>query len=138
MLWKKIWPQCVQFQNVSQTDNITQLQQNIVTLSKTLAFEEVVEADVDQLLRSHEDALSNEELMQLEQEPAREEESEDAQPTLRQLTTGELSAAFSHFEAGLQFLSCGSPNDEWKLKVSRAISDAINCYRELYNEKKRR
>lgn len=102
-----------------------------MTLAKTLAFEEVVEADVDQLLRSHE------ELMRLEQEPAREEESEDAQPTLRQLTTGELSAAFSHFEAGLQFRSCGSPNDEWKLKVSRAISDAIN-YRELYNEKKRR
>lgn len=137
-VWKKIWPQCVQFQNVSQTDNIAQLQQNIVALAKTLAFEEVVEADVDQLLRSHEDTLSNEELMQLQQEPEAEEESEDAQPALRQLTTGELLAAFSHFEAGLQVLTSSSPNDEWKLKVSRAINDAINCYRDLYNEKKRR
>lgn len=65
-VWKKIWPQCVQFQNFSQTDNIAQLQKNIMTLAKTLAFEELVEADVDQLLQSHEDALSNEELMQLE------------------------------------------------------------------------
>lgn len=137
-VWKKIWPQCVQFQNFSQTDNIAQLQKNIMTLAKTLAFEELVEADVDQLLQSHEDALSNEELMQLEQEPAGEEESEDTQPVLRQLTTGELSAALSHFEAGLQILTSSSPNDEWKLKVSRAISGAINCYRELYNEKKRR
>ncbi|XP_035975602.1 tigger transposable element-derived protein 1 [Halichoerus grypus] len=137
-VWKKIWPECVQFQSVSQTDNIAQLQQNIVTLAKNVAFEEVVEADVDQLLRSHEEDLSNEELMQLEQEPAGEQESEDAPPALRQLTTGELSAAFSHFEAGLQVLTSNSPDDEWKLQVSRAINDAINCYRELYKEKKRR
>lgn len=137
-VWKKIWPQCVQFQNFSQTDNITQLQKNIMTLAKTLAFEELLEADVDQLLQSHEDALSNEELMQLEQEPAGEEESEDTQPALRQLTTGELSAALLHFEAGLQILTSSSPDDEWKLKVSKAISGAINCYRELYNEKRRR
>ncbi|KAF0884784.1 TIGD1 protein, partial [Crocuta crocuta] len=135
-VWKKLWPECVQFQSVSQTDNISQLKQNIVTLAKNVAFEEVVEADVDQLLRSHEEDLSNEELLQLEQEPAGEEESEDAPPALRQLTTGKLSAAFSHFEAGLQVLTSNSTNDEWKLKVSRAISDAINCYRELYNEKK--
>lgn len=136
-VWKKIWPQCVQFQNFSQTDNIAQLQKNIMTLAKTLAFEELVEADVDQLLQSHKDALSNEEPMQLEQEPAGEEESEDTQPVLRQLTTGELSAALSHFEAGLQILTSSSPDDEWKLKVSRAVSGAINCYRELYNEKRR-
>ncbi|GAB5582602.1 CENPB DNA-binding domain-containing protein 1 [Prionailurus iriomotensis] len=136
-VWKKIWPECVRFQSVSQTDNIAQLQQNIVTLAKNVAFEEVVEADVDQLLRSHEEDLSNTELMQLEQEPA-EEESEDAPPALRQLTTGRLSAAFSHFEAGLRVLTSDGPNDDWKLKVSGAINDAINCYRELYNEKKRR
>lgn len=137
-MWKKMWPQCVQYQRVSQTDDIALLQQNIVTLARNVAFEEIVEADVDQLLRSHEEALSNEELMQREWEPEGEEGSEDTAPTLRQLTTGELEMAFSHFEAGLQFLSSSSPNDEWKLKVSRAINDAINCYRELYNEKKRR
>lgn len=66
-----------------------------MTLAKTLAFEELVEADVDQLLQSHEDALSNEELMQLQPEPAGEEESEGTQPVLRQLTTGELSSPFT-------------------------------------------
>ncbi|XP_007091164.1 CENPB DNA-binding domain-containing protein 1 [Panthera tigris] len=136
-VWKKIWPECVRFQSVSQADNIAQLQQDIVSLAKNVAFEEVVEADVDQLLRSHEEDLSNKELMQLEQEPA-EEESEDAPPALRQLTTGRLSAAFSHFEAGLQVLTSDGRNDDWKLKVSGAINDAINCYRELYNEKRRR
>ncbi|XP_004377875.1 tigger transposable element-derived protein 1 [Trichechus manatus latirostris] len=138
-VWKKIWPECVQFQSFSQTDNITRLQQNIVTLAKNVTFEEVVEADVGQLLQSHEEDLSNEELMQLEQEwAAGEEESEDAPPALRQLTTEALSVAFSHFEAGLQILTSNSPDDEWKSKVSRAINDAVNCYRELYNEKKRR
>uniref|UniRef100_A0A7N5JAM7 HTH CENPB-type domain-containing protein n=1 Tax=Ailuropoda melanoleuca TaxID=9646 RepID=A0A7N5JAM7_AILME len=137
-VWKKIWPECVCFQSVSQTDNIAQLQQNIVTLAKNVAFEEAVEADVDQLLRSHEEDLSNEELMQLEQEPVGEGESGEIPPALRQLTTGELSAAFSHFEAGLQVLTSNSPDDEWKVQVSRAINDAINCYRELYEERKRR
>lgn len=82
-----------------------------MTLAKTLGFAELVEADVDRLQQSHEDALSNEELVQLEQEPAGEEESGDTQPVLRQLTT-ELSAALSHFEAGLQILTSNSPNDE--------------------------
>ncbi|XP_066874480.1 tigger transposable element-derived protein 1-like [Kogia breviceps] len=138
--WKKIWPECVQFHSVSQTDNIAQLQQNIVTLAKSVALGEVGEADVDQLLQSHEEGLSNEELVQLEQEPAGEEkeEGEEAAPALRQLTTRELSAAFSHFEAGLQVLTSNSPDDAWNLKVSRAINDAISCYRDLYSEKERR
>lgn len=90
---------------------------------------------MDQLLQSHED-LSNEELMQLEQEPAvGEEEREDGPWALRQLTTGRLSAALSHFEAGLEVLASNNPNDE-NLRVSRAIDDAINCYQKLYNEKK--
>ncbi|XP_006173803.2 CENPB DNA-binding domain-containing protein 1 [Camelus ferus] len=137
-VWKKIWPECVQFQSVSQTDNIARLRQNIVTLAQNVALGEVLGAAVDQLLCSHEEDLSNEELMQLEQQPAREEDSEDAAPVLRQLTTTELSAALSHFEAGLQVLTSGSPGDEWTLQVSRAVSDAITCYRELHSEKERR
>ncbi|XP_007468546.1 PREDICTED: tigger transposable element-derived protein 1-like [Lipotes vexillifer] len=134
--WKNIWPECVHSQSVSQTDSIAQLQQNIVTLAKSVALGEVGEADVDQLLQSHEEGLSNEELVQLEQEPAGEEEDgEEAAPALRQLTTRELSAAFSHFEAGLQVLTSNSPDDAWNLKVSRAINDAISCYRDLYSEK---
>lgn len=137
-VWKKIWPECVQFQSASQTDGIAQLQQNIVILAKSVAVGEVGEADVDQLLQSHEEGLSNEELMQLEQEPAgEEEEGEEAAPALRQLTTRELSAAFSHFEAGLQVLTSNSPDAAWKLQVSREINDAISCYRELYSEKER-
>lgn len=134
-VWEKIWPKCVQAQHFSQADNIAQLKKTIVTLARNVAFEEIAEAAVDQLLQSHED-LSNEELMQLEQEPAvGEEEREDDPWALRQLTTGRLLAALSHFEAGLQVLASNSPNDE-NLRVSRAINDAINCYQKLYNEKK--
>ncbi|XP_037373978.1 tigger transposable element-derived protein 1 [Talpa occidentalis] len=136
--WKKIWPECVQFHDVSQTDNVAQLQQDIVALARSLALEQLVEADVGRLLQLNEKDLSNAELMQLEQERAVEEDSEDAPPALRQLTTGALSAALAHFEAGLQVLTSNSSDEEWKQKVSKAINNAINCYRELYNEKKRR
>lgn len=111
-VWKKTWPKCFSSRVFPKQITLFSLKKNIVTLAKTLGFEELVEADVDQLLQSHEDALSNEELMQLELEPAGEEESEDTQPVLRQLTTGELSTALSHFEAGLQILTSSSPNDE--------------------------
>lgn len=60
----------------------------------------------------HED-LSNEELTQLEQEQtAGLEVGGEAPPSLYQLTTGELSTAFSHVEAGLQVLTSNSSNDK--------------------------
>ncbi|KAM9061128.1 tigger transposable element-derived protein 1-like [Sarcophilus harrisii] len=139
-VWKKIWPECVHAHDVSQIENITQIQQDILALANDIGFAELVEADVDQLLQSHDEELSNEELMQLEQERAVEEkeENEDAPPILRQLTTKELSEAFSHFEAGMQILANNDPNSERKFAVSRGINDTISCYRELYNEKKQR
>ncbi|XP_051830692.1 tigger transposable element-derived protein 1-like [Antechinus flavipes] len=139
-VWKKIWPECVHVHDVSQIENITQIQQDILALASDIGFAELVEADVDQLLQSHAEDLSNEELMQLEQERAVEEkeENEDVPPILRQLTTKELSEAFFHFEAGMQILANNDPNNERKFTVSRGISDTISCYRELYNEKKRR
>ncbi|XP_036607845.1 CENPB DNA-binding domain-containing protein 1 [Trichosurus vulpecula] len=139
-VWKKIWPECVHVHDVSQIETITQIQQDIVALANDMGFEELVEADVGQLLQSHDEDLSNEELTQLEQERAAEEkeENEDAPPILRQLTTKELSEAFSHFEAGMQILANNDPNSERKFKVSRGVNDTISCYRDLYNEKKRR
>ncbi|XP_020844762.1 tigger transposable element-derived protein 1 [Phascolarctos cinereus] len=138
--WKKIWPECVHAHDASQTETITQIQQDIVALANDLGFGELLEADVGQLLQSHDEDLSNEELMQLEQERAAEEkeENEDTPPFLRQLTTKELSEAFFHFEEGMQILANNDPNNERKFKVSRGISDVISCYRDLYNEKKRR
>ncbi|XP_043837136.1 CENPB DNA-binding domain-containing protein 1 [Dromiciops gliroides] len=139
-VWKKMWPECVHVHDVSQIETITQIQQDIVALANDIGFGELVEADVGQLLQSHDEDLSNEELMQLEQERAAEEkeENEDASPILRQLTTKELSEAFSHFEAGMQILANNDPNSERKFKVSRGVNNTISCYRELYNEKKRR
>uniref|UniRef100_A0A8D1GBG6 HTH CENPB-type domain-containing protein n=1 Tax=Sus scrofa TaxID=9823 RepID=A0A8D1GBG6_PIG len=54
-VWKKMWPECVQFQNGSQADSIAQLQGNIGSLADKVALGEVAEADVARLLRSHEE-----------------------------------------------------------------------------------
>ncbi|KAM6223841.1 tigger transposable element-derived protein 1 [Rhynchocyon petersi] len=138
-VWKKIWPECVQFQSFPWSDNMAQLQRDIVTLAKHVACDGLVEANVARVLQSHEEDLSNQELMQLEQKRAiGEVDSEDNPTALRQLTTEVLSAAFSHFETGLEILTSNSSDDEWKCTVSRAINNAIHCYRELYSEKKRR
>lgn len=53
-----------------------------------MGFEDLVEEDVIELLQLHKEDLSNKELMQLEQQQdAVEEGSEEASPTLHDLTT---------------------------------------------------
>ncbi|XP_031819974.1 tigger transposable element-derived protein 1 isoform X2 [Sarcophilus harrisii] len=135
--WKKLWPECVSDEGESlPAEAIAQIEQDIVNLAHELGFRDVVEADVVQLLQSHGADLSNEELMQLEQERAAGEESEDAPPAPRQLTAKRLAKALSHFDAGLQILTDNDPNLERSLRVSRGVHNLISCYRDMYLEKK--
>ncbi|XP_036599095.1 tigger transposable element-derived protein 1-like [Trichosurus vulpecula] len=135
--WKKLWPECVSSDHEAlPAEAVRQIEQEIVSLAHKLGFGDIVEADVAQLLQSRGADLSNEELMQLEQERAAGEESEDAPPAPRQLTVKHLAKALSHFDAGLQILTDNDPNLERSLKVSRGVHGFLSCYRDMYLEKK--
>ncbi|XP_042212261.1 tigger transposable element-derived protein 1-like, partial [Homarus americanus] len=98
--WKNIWPECVhEFQSFSQAESLQKVQQDIVTLANNIGFEEVVENDVVELLESHREDLTNEDLMMLEQERAAGQGKDiESPPTALQLTTKDMSKAVALIE----------------------------------------
>ena len=48
-----------------------------------------------------------------------------------------MARGFSLFEEALLFFEAQDPNVEWYVKVAAAIQNVIQCYRVIYDEKKR-
>ena len=77
--WGKLWPECRNnFKGFS--DSINEVKKDIVRLSHEVGFTEVDEEDLDGLLESHSEPLSNEELLELERAAAEKEEEEENEP----------------------------------------------------------
>lgn len=68
--------------------------------------------------------------------PPEEQENEENAASIQQLSTKDLSSALSHFEEGIKILREKDPVEERSLKVSRDVNEAIDCYKQLYREKK--
>lgn len=67
-VWGKIWPECVQnFCGFAQ-QALPKIHENIMALTNDLGSEDILEADIVELLQFNREDLSNEELIKLEQE----------------------------------------------------------------------
>ncbi|XP_051889940.1 tigger transposable element-derived protein 1-like [Pristis pectinata] len=139
-VWQNIWPGCINdFTDVPAAEPAEKVIRDIVALANEAGFEDIVEEDVIQLLDSHDEDLSNEDLMLLERERASEEVDVTETPaTPLQLTTNHLSVALSHIDQVVDILSANDPSRERSLKVGQLLHDAMGCYREMYKEKMRR
>ncbi|XP_051865280.1 tigger transposable element-derived protein 1-like [Pristis pectinata] len=139
-VWQNIWPGCIiNFTDVPAAEPAEKVTRDIVTLANEAGFEDIVEEDVIQLLDSHEENLSNEDLMLLEQERASEDaDVTEAPATPLQLTTHHLSETLSYIDRVVDILSANDPSRERSLKAVRLLHDAMGCYREMYKEKMRR
>ncbi|XP_074854943.1 tigger transposable element-derived protein 1 [Carettochelys insculpta] len=137
-VWGKLWPECVSdikgFKDV-----VPDIKKDILGLAKKVGFDEVEEADITQLLQSHKEELTNEDLMQLEVLRAMEEEGLEVkeESTHQNLTAKRLSEAFRMIEAGLQILRDDDPDRERSSKVIRGVSHLMTCYKEIYQEKRK-
>ncbi|XP_029649971.1 tigger transposable element-derived protein 1-like [Octopus sinensis] len=139
-VWKNMWPDCVRdFTDFPPVESLHQVQQDIVTLANSAGFEEVKENDVIELLESHGESLSNEELLLLEQDRAAEEEEEDleAASTQLQLNVDHLATGLALIQEGLQIFADNDPNRERNIKVIRGVHNELRSYIELYKEKLR-
>ncbi|CAM2111973.1 unnamed protein product [Caretta caretta] len=75
-VWGKLWPDCVDdFKGFK--DVVPAMKKDILSLAKKTGFAEVEKARVTQLLQSHGEELTNEDLMQLEVMRAMEEDSQE-------------------------------------------------------------
>ncbi|XP_064410189.1 tigger transposable element-derived protein 1-like [Latimeria chalumnae] len=139
-VWGKLWPESV---NRGFTDVVPSVNKDILKLAMTAGFDELEEKDIEEVLESHTEELTNEDLQQLEvQRACIEEDDEDddpkEQPQPQMLTTKRMAEAFHHIDIAMQIFSDDDPNRERSSKVSRGISDVLRCYSEIYQEKKKK
>ncbi|XP_069792247.1 tigger transposable element-derived protein 1-like [Narcine bancroftii] len=139
-VWRNIWPECIKnFINCPPAEPAEKVTRDIVALANEAGFHDIVEGDVIQLLDSHKEDVSNEDLMLLAQAQASEEANVvETSPSPLQLMTNHLSDALSYIDQVVEILSANDPNRERSLKVGRLLHDAMSCYREMYKEKMRR
>ncbi|XP_032906812.1 tigger transposable element-derived protein 1-like [Amblyraja radiata] len=137
--WKHVWPGCTNNTSLPPAETVEKITRDIVALANEAGFHNVVEGDVIQLLDSHQEDLSDEDLVWLEQERASEAvDDTDSPPAPLQLTTDHLSDALTYIDQVVDILSVNDPNRERSLKVGRLLQDAVSCYKDLYKEKIRR
>jgi hypothetical protein len=133
--WRSVCPDLVHdFKGFSVDEDVNKTKEEIVQLANKVGFNEVDLCDVGDLL-SHNDELSNEDLIELQKESREvgvEGMAEGA--IVRALTSKRLSKALQLFDKGLSILEDDDPNTERSSKVKRDILASLTCYSELLKE----
>ncbi|XP_066970840.1 tigger transposable element-derived protein 1-like [Macrobrachium rosenbergii] len=133
--WKKLCPQFVNnfigFEELETHESVTN---SIVGISKELRLEMDAD-DVNELLASHEEELSEEDLIQLERQMIEEVEAPVPEPTLS--VADGLSEAFFHLEKAMALFEAEDPNMERHTKILGEVMDGLTFYRETLEEKKK-
>ncbi|KAH1186904.1 hypothetical protein KIL84_019653 [Mauremys mutica] len=129
-VWPRAWPDAVH--SFMGFDAIPALKQEIVKLVKDVGFEEVEEYDVQDLLESHAEQLTDEELIELDQQWISKESKDD--DDIRQKAKN-LSHFFELLDEMTEIIQSGDPFLEWSARISRVLNDAVACYREIFCSK---
>ncbi|XP_068218893.1 tigger transposable element-derived protein 1-like [Palaemon carinicauda] len=134
-----IWKNCVkQYVNdlagFESEQELEVIRHKIVKLAKELSLECEIE-DVEELLEEQPRELTNEELIELEEE-RREVEKEKEEPQ-RMFTTKGLSEGLSQLNKLLAHFEAMDPNVERFGRIERMVHDTFRPYRLIYEEKKK-
>lgn len=139
-VWKKVMKTYV---NTFKGFNKDSAVGNIVN-NKILVFGKQLELDIDdevihELVGTEAEDHSNEEPIELEEERSKEAEAEEEVIPVapKTFTTEKLAEAFATISSGVRMLGEMDVNYERFTKTNRQLQDALACYREIYNEKKR-
>ncbi|KAK4307354.1 hypothetical protein Pmani_020873 [Petrolisthes manimaculis] len=134
--WRKLWEDCVT--DFTGFPDLKDVRKDLVRLSHSAGFNEVDEEDIQQLFDSHAEPLSNEDLMEIEQERALadQEDNDDDEPR-RELGIKELREAFQHIEKGMELFREYDLNPARSGAATQAVEQAIKPYKEIYERKRR-
>lgn len=137
--WTKIWKECVNDFARFKVKDTSEVRKDIARLSHLAGFKEVNEDDIQELLDSHDEPLSNEDLMQLEQERAKTEDDDANQEeeTVRGLDVKTLQEVFSSIEHAMELLKECDPNPARSDTAVHGVQQALKVYRDMYNSKKK-
>ena len=140
-VWKNLFPQFVHdFHGFEKVDEESrEVFSNLVTLSEKLELD-LQEDDFIELLAVQHEELTNEDLLELEAQRKDEErqEEEERGEELKRFTMQDMARGFALFEEALFVFEAQDPNVERYTKVEAAVQNAIQCYRVIYDEKKKK
>ncbi|KAM4048904.1 tigger transposable element-derived protein 1-like [Anomaloglossus baeobatrachus] len=127
-VWKKLCPQFVNDVTEVQ-ESKTSVIKEVVHMSRIMNLQ-VEEDDVTELLASHGEELSAEDLIQLEKQMI--EEEEDIRTTEpKRFTKQGLAGGFALIEEGLSRFEAEDPIMERYTRVARGVMDSLRCYKEI-------
>ena len=75
--------------------------------------------------------------LEVQRKDKKRQEEEEITEELKRFTMQEMARGFSLFKKALLVFEAQDPNVEWYTKVAAAGQNAIQCYRIIYDEKKR-
>ncbi|CAK9821640.1 Tigger transposable element-derived protein 1, partial [Anthophora retusa] len=137
--WKQLCPEMMSdFINFEETPET--LTDEIFSVMNELNLD-VNKEDVNELIESHSAPLSNEYLIEQQlsnSEIHNESEEEEADKNVKTLTIKNMNEAFTHLDKFLTIMEEYDPNGERISQVRRAIEKDTACYRNLYQEKKKK
>jgi hypothetical protein len=116
------------------------LPMSIVELANQLGMDEVDIDNVQELSQSHQTRLTNEELVELEQNRSTEDDddSTDGDVPNRNLTTRVLTEGINMILDVLDIFTENNADFDLSTAVKRLVIDVISCYKEPLREKKLR
>lgn len=136
-VWRELWPECV-CKDTEEVDVVPIVRGEIVELAREANFEGMEENDIDELLILQDEEFHNEDLIAMNVEHALEDDADtpDVVPEEKKLTSGHISEAMQLISKAMDIFSDNDLDENRSLKVKRSVADAINCYKEIYLEKK--
>ncbi|GLV42032.1 hypothetical protein CBL_05009 [Carabus blaptoides fortunei] len=122
---------------VSTDETLQNVIENILDMSRQLKIN-LGEDDVQMLLDSHAENLTSEELIELSREKQRIASVQTFNMELaeKRFDTKLLAQAFKKFDEGLELLEQQDPNTSRYASVSRHIANALECYKQIYLDRK--
>ncbi|XP_064103302.1 tigger transposable element-derived protein 1-like [Macrobrachium nipponense] len=144
-VWKHLCPQLVHdFVGFDISENIYKASKECLVKAKEAGFDELEEKDIEELLESHREELTNEELLEMEKLQNAELEAAASRPTAptpepeRMLTKSDLEEALSSIRGALDILEAKDPNINRSATIARKVMSELNCYTVMLEPKKKK
>ena len=87
----------------------------------SLTWQDVDQANVDELLQSHLSEITNEDLLEMENDRENDKEGEFSVEPIKHLSTAKLTEFFQHIDNAIKIIEENDPNTDRSAKVSRVI-----------------
>ncbi|KAK4325247.1 hypothetical protein Pmani_004205 [Petrolisthes manimaculis] len=128
--WSKVWSESTNNFTEFVPTSVINLRSDIVRLSHRAGFDEVDEDDVQELLDSHSQPLTNEELEDMLQQLVHHEEAEPPWRE-RMLTIDNLQEFFNKIESAIENIKEMDLNSARSGTAVHGVEKALGCYREI-------